>query len=192
MRASTKTRKTKETDITIDLNIDGAGKASIETGVGFFDHMLTALTMHAGWDLTLSCKGDTDVDGHHTVEDTGILLGRAFAECVIEKTGLTRYGSFTIPMDEALATAHADISGRAYLVFDAAFRAEKIGSLDAQLIIEFFRAFAMNAQITLHILSPYGENDHHKAEAIFKAVAHAIRQAQKQEGDVLLSTKGAL
>jgi imidazoleglycerol-phosphate dehydratase len=192
MRTSNKERKTKETDISVELNIDGVGKANISTGIGFFDHMLTALTMHSGWDLTLTCKGDTDVDGHHTAEDTGILLGKAYAQCVISKAGLARYGSFTIPMDEALATAHVDISGRAYLVFDADFRTEKIGSLDSQLIIEFFRAFAMNSQITLHIISPYGENDHHKAEAIFKAVAHALALAQKKEGEVLLSTKGAL
>ncbi|MDR0853609.1 MAG: imidazoleglycerol-phosphate dehydratase HisB [Clostridiales Family XIII bacterium] len=192
MRTSNQKRRTNETDITLELNLDGTGKTEISTGVGFFDHMLTALGRHSGFDLSVNAKGDLDVDGHHTIEDVGIVLGQAFKEAIGDKVGITRYGTATIPMDEALAQASIDISGRAYLVFDADFSAGLIGALDTQMIAEFFRAFATNAEITLHINLLYGENDHHRAEAIFKAFAHALKKAAKVDGDTLLSTKGTL
>jgi len=189
---NTTTRKTKETDIEVQMDIYGSGKTNISTGIGFFDHMLSALALHASWDLDLSVNGDLNVDGHHTVEDVGIVLGQTFHNFISIKEGLKRYGYFSVPMDEALATANVDLSGRPYLVFSSEFRADKIGDLDTQLIIEFFRAFAMNAQITLHLMLEYGENDHHKAEALFKAFAHSIRIATEKTGDRLLSTKGTL
>jgi imidazoleglycerol-phosphate dehydratase len=185
-------RKTKETDISVVLNIYGDGNADVDTGIGFFDHMLTALAVHAGWNLALHAKGDIEVDGHHTVEDVGIALGQALKEALGDKSGIARYAHFTLPMDEALATASLDLSGRAYLVFDAGFRPEPIGELDPQLIVEFFRAFAFNAEMTLHARVAYGVNDHHKAEALFKALAHALRRATERTGGGTLSSKGVL
>ena len=190
MRTSTKERKTKETNIKIALDLDGSGKATVNTGVGFFDHMLTALAVHGRFDLVVGCTGDTGVDAHHSVEDVGIVLGQVFAEALGEKTGIARYGSFTLPMDEALASCSIDIGGRAYTVFDAQFAADRIGELDTQMISEFFRAFANNANVTLHLTVHYGENDHHKAEALFKAFAHALRIAVSRDGGELLTTKG--
>jgi imidazoleglycerol-phosphate dehydratase len=192
MRTSTKERSTKETDIKITLGLDGSGKADIDTGVGFFDHMLTALAVHGRFDLTVKCTGDLGVDAHHSVEDVGIVLGQAFKEAIGDKTGIARYGWFTLPMDEALATCAIDVGGRAYTVFDAPFAADRIGELDTQMISEFFRAFANNAQITLHLSVLYGENDHHKAEALFKAFAHALRIATADGGAGLLTTKGVI
>jgi imidazoleglycerol-phosphate dehydratase len=192
MRTSTKERRTKETDIKIALSLDGSGRTDIATGVGFFDHMLTAFAVHGRFDLAVRCSGDLCVDAHHTVEDVGIVLGQAFAEAAGDKAGAARYGSFTIPMDEALACCHIDIGGRAYTVFDAAFAADMIGELDTQMIAEFFRAFADNAKITVHLAVHYGENDHHKAEALFKAFAHALRIAVSPCGEGLLTTKGIL
>lgn len=192
MRKSDIKRKTKETDIEITLDLDGNGKAEIDTGIGFLNHMLTAFAVHADFNLSVSCKGDLDVDGHHTAEDVGIALGQAFAKCVEDKTGIARYGSFLLPMDESLAECAVDISGRPYFVYNATYVNEKIGELDTQLIGEFFRAFAMNALITLHLNSPYGENDHHKCEALFKATAHALKAAVKVEGDKVLSSKGTI
>jgi imidazoleglycerol-phosphate dehydratase len=192
MRTGNIERKTKETDIRLTLNVDGEGKSDIRSGIGFFDHMLTAFAVHAGFDLRLSCAGDLEVDGHHTVEDVGIALGQAFAQALKEKTGIVRYGSFQLPMDESLASCSIDIGGRAYLVFSADFRGERIGDLDSQLIAEFFRAFAVNANVTLHLNLLYGENDHHKCEALFKAFAHAVKEAVRVEGDRLLSSKGVL
>ncbi|MDR1292115.1 MAG: imidazoleglycerol-phosphate dehydratase HisB [Clostridiales Family XIII bacterium] len=185
-------RKTTETDIGVALNIYGAGNADVDTGIGFFDHMLTALAVHAGWDLSLRAKGDLYVDGHHTVEDVGIALGRALKEALAGKSGVARYGYFTLPMDESLATVSLDLAGRAYLVFDADFRPEPIGELDPALIVEFFRAFAFNAEMTLHARVVYGVNDHHKAEALFKALAHALRNAAAKTGGGVLSSKGVL
>jgi imidazoleglycerol-phosphate dehydratase len=185
-------RKTKETDISVTLDIYGGGNADVDTGIGFFDHMLTALAVHAGWDLYLRAKGDLEVDGHHTVEDVGIALGRALKEALGNKSGVARYGHFTLPMDESLATASLDLAGRAYLVFDADFHSAYIGELDPELIVEFFRAFAFNAEITLHARVIYGVNDHHKAEALFKALAHALRNAATRTGDGVLSSKGVL
>jgi imidazoleglycerol-phosphate dehydratase len=185
-------RKTKETDIGVALNIYGGGAVEVDTGIGFFDHMLTALAVHAGWDMSLRAKGDLEVDGHHTVEDVGIVLGQALKEALGDKSGVARYGHFTLPMDESLAAAYLDLAGRAYLVFDADFRPEPMGELDPELIAEFFRAFAFNAEITLHARGIYGVNDHHKAEALFKALAHALRGATTKTGEGVLSSKGVL
>jgi imidazoleglycerol-phosphate dehydratase len=192
MRKGNVARTTNETNIVVELNLDGSGKSDIDTGIGFFDHMLTAFAVHSGFDLNISCKGDLNVDGHHTVEDVGIALGQAFAEAISDKAGIARYGNFTLPMDEALAVCALDIGGRAYLVFDAGFRAERIGALETQLIGEFFRAFAVNAAVTLHLNVQYGENDHHKCEALFKAFAHALKAAVRIEGKEILSSKGSL
>lgn len=188
-------RTTKETDIKVFVNLDGKGEYEIDTGIGFFDHMLTALSKHSGIDMKISCKGDLNVDAHHSVEDTGIVLGQAFAKAIGDKVGIRRYGSASIPMDEALGTCSLDISGRAFLVFDCEFAGEYCGEMDTQLFEEFFRSFAFNAGITLHVACPYGSNDHHKAEAMFKALARALREAAETdprfEGQVV-STKGAL
>jgi len=193
MRKAEIKRTTKETDILLALDLDGSGKVEISTGIGFFDHMLTAFAVHSGVDLKVTCKGDLEVDGHHTVEDVGIALGQAFLEAVGDKAGIERYGSFMLPMDESLALAAIDISGRPYLVFDAAFTAPMIGDYDTQLTEEFWRAFAMNSKTTLHIKLMYGANDHHKTEAIYKAAAHAIKAAiAKNKDGALLSTKGCL
>ena len=187
------TRKTKETDITVKLNIDGSGTPDIDTGIGFFDHMLTALCVHGGFDMTVKCKGDLNVDGHHSVEDTGITLGKAFAEALGDKSGILRYGSSFIPMDEALGFCALDISARPFLVFNAEFTNERIGEYDACLTEEFMRAFAFNAGITLHLRCEYGKNDHHVTEALFKALAHALKQAVSVNADgKALSTKGTL
>ncbi len=192
MREAYIKRETKETKIELTLNVDGEGKNQINTGVGFFDHMLTAFAVHSGFDLVLSCKGDLAVDCHHSIEDIGIALGVAFAEAVSEKKGIARYGTFTIPMDEALASCSLDISGRPFLVFNGEFGDYRLGDMDSEMVEEFFRAFAMNAMITLHINLIYGKNDHHKAEAIFKAFAHALKMAVKKEGSEILSSKGSL
>ena len=191
MRTTEIKRDTKETQIQMQLNIDGTGSFQGTSNIGFFDHMLTAFAMHGGFDISLQMKGDLEVDGHHSVEDVGIVLGQAFAK-VVDKKQIERFGSFYVPMDESLAFCALDISGRPYLVFDASFTNQCVGELDCCLVEEFFRAFAMNSGITLHIRLEYGSNDHHKIEAIFKAVAHALQQAVKlREGNVL-STKGVL
>jgi len=192
MRTATVSRKTRETDINLTLNLDGTGKNSIETGIGFFDHMLMALAVHSGMDFSLSAVGDLFVDSHHTVEDTGIVIGKAFAEAVGQKIGIARYGSAYIPMDEALGFCAVDISGRPFLVFNAEFSDDRIGDFDTCLAEEFFRAFAFNAGITMHINLLYGKNDHHKCEAIFKAAAHALKQAATLRNRDVLSTKGVL
>lgn len=192
MRSASISRKTNETDISISLKLDGNGKTSIETGIGFFDHMLTALAVHAGFDLSVCCKGDLNVDCHHTIEDVGIVLGKAFAEAIADKAGIARYGSFMLPMDEAMALCAVDIGGRAFFVCDVPMKSDMIGSFDTQMLPEFFRAFAVNAALTLHIKLLYGENDHHKAEAVFKAVGHALKEAVCQKGGTVLSTKGCI
>ena len=190
MRIGTCDRRTKETMISAALNLDG-GAVEISTGIGFFDHMLEALAVHAGFGLTLKAEGDLHVDGHHTVEDTGIVLGKALAEALGDKGGIRRYGSFLIPMDESLALASVDVSGRPFLVFDAHFPEERIGDYDSCLTGEFFRALAQNAGITLHLKMLYGQNSHHMAEALYKAAAHALKEAvTPAEGT--LSTKGSL
>lgn len=192
MRSCTIVRKTKETDIRLELNLDGSGRFTGSSGIGFFDHMLSALAVHSGFDLSLEMTGDLEVDCHHSVEDVGIALGQAFAEILSDKSGISRYGNCYIPMDEALAFCALDISGRAYLVFDCAFSGQMVGAFDCCMTGEFFRAIAVNAGMTLHLRLLYGENDHHKIEALFKAFAHAAKAAvQPKEGGVL-SSKGVL
>lgn len=191
MRNAEINRKTKETDISVKLDLDGEA-ADISTGIGFFDHMLTAFAVHGGMGLTVKAAGDLQVDGHHTVEDVGIVLGKAFKEAIGDMKGIARYGSAFIPMDEALGFASIDISGRPFLVFDAKFSDDRIGEFDTCLAEEFFRAFAFNAGVTLHLKCEYGKNDHHIAEALFKAAAHAVKAAKAVSGSEILSTKGVL
>lgn len=186
------TRKTKETDITLSLSLDG-GEVKISTGIGFLDHMLTALGVHGGFGIQLDAKGDLNVDGHHTAEDVGIVLGMAFAEALGDKSGIARYGSAYIPMDESLGFCALDISARPFLVFKAEFENERVGEFDTCLTEEFMRAFAFNAGITLHIRAEYGANDHHKIEAMFKALAYALKTATRpNESGQAVSTKGVL
>lgn len=192
MRTASVSRKSKETDISVQVNLDG-GDVSVQTGIGFFDHMLTAFAVHGGFGLQLTCKGDLEVDCHHTVEDTGIVLGQAFLKALGDKAGIARYGSFFVPMDEALGFCAVDISGRPYLVFDARFPEERVGEFDTCMGAEFFRALAFNAGVTLHLRVPYGENSHHMLEALFKAAGHALKIAAAKTADgAVLSTKGML
>jgi imidazoleglycerol-phosphate dehydratase len=187
-------RNTNETQIAVSLNLDGTGTSKIMTGLGFFDHMLTLFSAHSLVDLTLECRGDLHVDGHHSVEDTGIALGQAFAVALGDKSGIRRYGFFTLPMDETLATAAIDFSGRAAFVYQVPFSTAKIGDFDTELVHEFWQAFANAANCTLHLNLHYGTNGHHIAEAVFKATARAIRNAvehdPRQHG--IPSTKGVL
>lgn len=192
MRTAEIKRKTKETDIEVFVKLDGEGKVSVDTGIGFFDHMLTAFGVHGGIDLQVNCTGDLNVDGHHTVEDVGIVLGQAFAKALGDKSGIARYGTAFVPMDEALVMCSLDISGRPFLAFNADFHDERVGGYDTCLSEEFFRAFAFNAGITLHIREEYGKNDHHVTEAMYKAVAHALKDAVAVTGGGVLSTKGVL
>lgn len=191
MRISEQKRKTLETDISLRLCLDG-GKTNISTGIGFFDHMLNSFAVHGGFGLTVQVTGDTYVDCHHTVEDTGIVLGKAFADALGNRSGISRFGSACIPMDEALAFAAVDISGRPFLVFQADFQQDRIGEYDSCMTEEFFRAFAVNAGMTLHARVEYGQNAHHQTEALFKAVAHAVRTAVEPSGTGVLSAKGCL
>ena len=185
-------RQTKETNISVKLGVYGKGEAKINTGIGFFDHMLTALAKHSLMDIELSCEGDREIDDHHSVEDCGIALGQAFAKAVYPVSGIERYGDSVLVMDEAAVSAALDISGRAFLVFKAKMK-DKIGAFDSELIPEFFTAFAHNAKITLHIKKQRGKNAHHIAEACFKAVAVALRKAlAKNERIGMPSTKGCL
>lgn len=192
MRISNVERNTKETKIRVELNIDG-GDVEISTGIGFFDHMLNAFAVHGGFGLKVKVTGDLQVDTHHTVEDTGIALGKAFNQALGDMSGIERYGAFSVPMDESLAQVFLDISNRPFLVFRAEFEQEKCGDYETCVTEEFFRAFAMNSGITLHIIVPYGSNAHHEIEAMFKATAHALKIAVRQNGDgSVLSTKGVL
>jgi imidazoleglycerol-phosphate dehydratase len=187
-------RKTNETDITLSLNLDGTGKANVNTGVGFFDHMLTQIARHGLFDLEINAKGDLHIDAHHTVEDVGICLGKAFLEALAQPVGIARYGSAIAPMDESLAEAAVDISGRPFLVFRADIPGERVGQFDTELTEEFFRAFAVNARITLHLSLRYGSNAHHAIEGLFKAAARALRIAVSNDPRVqgVPSTKGML
>lgn len=195
MRTSEINRTTKETDIVLKLNIDGTGKSDIDTGVGFFDHMLTLFASHGMFDLTVKCKGDLDVDAHHTVEDVGICLGKAFAEALGDMKGIKRYADKIIPMDEALILVAVDISGRPHLAFDLDVPAKKVGNFDTELVSEFFLSFVRNAKLALHIKKLAGRNTHHIIEGCFKAFGRTMDDATcfdpRREG-VLPSTKGVL
>jgi imidazoleglycerol-phosphate dehydratase len=187
-------RKTTETEIDLELDLDGSGQSQVQTGVGFFDHMLTLLAKHAAIDLKLKAIGDLHVDQHHTVEDVGICLGQAVREALGDKAGIRRYGHFTLPMEETLATAAIDLGGRAYFVCQAEFPAPKVGEFDTELVADFWQAFAANALCNLHVIVHYGRNSHHVAEAIFKAVARALRAAASPDPRTVgvPSTKGTL
>lgn len=185
-------RNTKETDIRCELCIDGEGKSSIDTGIGFFDHMMILFAFHSKMNINLRAKGDLYVCDHHTVEDVGIILGQCFKEALGDKKGIERYGFMSLPMDETLAQVSLDISGRSFLVFNCELKREKVGNLSCEMVEEFLRAFAFNAGITLHVQVPYGSNDHHKIEAIFKALGKSLKKAVKVTTDELPSTKGVL
>jgi imidazoleglycerol-phosphate dehydratase len=187
-------RKTTETDIELDLNLDGSGTADIATGIGFFDHMLTLLGKHSAMDLTVKARGDLNVDQHHTVEDVGICLGQAIKEALGDKAGIRRYGHFTLPMEETLVTSALDLSGRAFLVFKAEFPSHRIGEFESDLVAEFWQAFTANAMCNLHVIVHHGRNGHHIAEAIFKATARALRDAVEEDPRMrgVPSTKGKL
>jgi imidazoleglycerol-phosphate dehydratase len=195
MRSASISRTTRETDISVEVNLDGTGKSNISTGVGFFDHMLDQIARHSLIDLTIKAKGDLHIDDHHTVEDVGIALGQAFRQAIGDMKGITRYADVHLPMDETLTRVAIDISGRAFLVFRTRFHTDRIGTFDTQLVREFFQAFAMNAGITLHVETLYGENDHHISESCFKGLARALRMAvsiDQRQSDRVPSTKGTL
>ena len=195
MRKASITRTTAETDISVEINLDGTGIYDNQTGVGFFDHMLDQLSRHALIDMTVRCKADLHIDDHHSVEDVGIALGQALTEAVGEKRGIFRYGSCLLPMDDALVRAALDISGRPYLVWNVDFPTSKIGTFDTELVREFFQALATHGGLTLHVDALHGLNSHHIAEAAFKSVARALRQAldvDPRQANSIPSTKGAL
>ena len=195
MRQSQITRKTAETDIAVTVCLDGSGRADIQTGVGFLDHMLTLFAVHGGFDLTVRCAGDTYVDDHHSVEDVGICLGQAFSQALGDKRGIMRYGDITLPMDEALILCAVDLSGRPFLRYSAQIPSQKVGAFDTELAREFFLAFAMHAGLALHIRQLDGENSHHIIEGMFKAAARALRAAVKIDSDrpgAVPSSKGVL
>ncbi|MDY3036068.1 MAG: imidazoleglycerol-phosphate dehydratase HisB [Absicoccus sp.] len=192
MREAQIKRTTKETDIEVKVNLDGNGHTQIDTGIGFFNHMLTLFGFHAGIDLDVKAQGDLYVCDHHTIEDCGITLGQAFVQALGDKVGINRYGSFTLPMDETLANVTLDFSGRPYLVYHCELKREQVGTLSCEMVEEFLRAFAFACGLTLHVNVYYGNNDHHKIEAIFKGLGHAISQAIIVNGDRVYSTKGKL
>jgi imidazoleglycerol-phosphate dehydratase len=195
MRAASVSRRTAETDVSLSIALDGTGKAEVATGVGFLDHMLELFARHGLFDLNVKVKGDLLVDQHHTTEDTGIALGQAFQQALGDKKGITRYFDIHLPMDETLTRIALDISGRPFLVFRTAFPTQKIGNFDTELVREFFQAFAINAGLTLHVETLYGENSHHIAESCFKGLARALRHAvsvDPKEGGRIPSTKGTL
>jgi len=191
-RISSIQRKTKETHISLELDLDGSGKSDIATGIGFLNHMLDLFTFHGSLDLKLRCTGDLDVDTHHSVEDIGIALGQAFKEALGDKIGIERYGTSYLPMDETLARIVVDFSGRSYTVFRAEFKREDIGNLPTEEIREFFIAFANNAGLTLHAEILYGDNDHHKAESLFKGLGRAVKTAVEITSEKIVSTKGVI
>jgi Imidazoleglycerol-phosphate dehydratase len=195
MRIAKIARKTNETEIAVSIDLDGTGKHAMNTGIGFFDHMLDQLARHSLIDMEVTCKGDLHIDSHHSVEDVGIALGQAIREALGDKKGIRRYASCDLPMDGTLTRAALDVSGRAFLVFKAEFSQGKIGDIDTELFREFFQAFAVNAGITLHIKNVYFDNNHHLAESMFKAVARALREALEIDprmSDSVPSTKGTL
>jgi len=194
-RTAEVSRSTKETRITVSVDLDGTGRSEIATGVGFFDHMLDQLSRHSLIDMTIRAEGDLHIDDHHTVEDTGIAIGQALAKAMGERRGIMRYASIDLAMDETLTRAAVDVSGRPYLVWNVAFSAPKIGTFDTELVREFFHALAQNAGITLHVTNHYGANNHHVAETCFKAVARVLRAALERDPrqpDAVPSTKGSL
>lgn len=192
MRKSTKIRKTQETSISLTLNLDGNGISKISAGIGFLDHMLTLFSFHSGIDLTIECNGDIEVDDHHTTEDIGLTLGQALLDALGDKKGVNRYGSSYVPMDETLARVVVDFSGRPYLIYDAKIEREKVGSLDTQNVKEFFKSVSNEAKMNCHMEVIYGENDHHKIEALFKAFGRAVKEACKIVSNEIPSTKGVL
>lgn len=195
MRKAEINRKTKETDISLTLNLDGKGNSNINSGCGFLDHMLTLFAKHARFDLELTCKGDIEVDYHHTAEDIGIALGDAFSKALGDKKGIVRYGNFLLPMDETLIMSAVDISGRSHLSYSADVRAKKVGDFDTELVEEFFEAFVRNAKITLHIIKMSGKNSHHILEGVYKSVARSLKEAvaiDKEYENEIPSTKGVL
>ncbi|SHE41545.1 imidazoleglycerol-phosphate dehydratase HisB [Alkalibacter saccharofermentans] len=194
MRESTMNRNTGETQLACSVNLDGKGVFDGSTGIGFFDHMLHLLSKHGGFDLNIECKGDLDVDTHHTVEDLGILLGQCLKEALGDKRGIRRYGNFYCPMDEALSRVTLDLSGRGFLVFNVELKREKVGNFETEMLNEFLYAFAINSGTTLHVTTLYGKNDHHIIESIFKALGRALSEACRIEpgSDSIPSTKGIL
>lgn len=192
MRRGFVERNTLETKVEVKINLDGSGKAEIDTGIGFLDHMLTLFTFHSKFDVTIKCRGDLHVDDHHTIEDLGICLGQSFKDALGEKIGIKRYSTVYIPMDESLAYTSLDISNRPYLVFNVNFKSERIGNMSTQMFKEFFRAFVNESRITLHINLLYGENDHHKIEAVFKSFARALREGSEVVSGHISSSKGVL
>lgn len=193
-RSVSKSRKTKETDIQVRLNLDGTGQYEISTGIPFFDHMLAQLARHGQMDLTITAKGDLEIDGHHTVEDVGWVLGQALYEALGDRRGITRFGHAYVPLDEALTRVVVDLSGRPYLVYKAEFKVPRIGDLQSELIEEFLKAFVQEGKFNLHVENLYGRNQHHIAETIFKATARALRAATRVDADSsdIPSTKGVL
>ncbi|WP_320144284.1 imidazoleglycerol-phosphate dehydratase HisB [uncultured Cohaesibacter sp.] len=195
MRTASITRKTNETDISLSINLDGTGSYSIDTGVGFLDHMIDQLSRHSLIDMEIKAKGDLHIDAHHTAEDIGIALGQAFKQALGDKKGIARYADVHLPMDEVMTRAAVDVSGRPFFVWDVTFSRDKVGDFDTELFEEFFHAFAQNAGITLHIANLYGTNNHHIAESCFKAVARVLRMAVEvdpRQADRVPSTKGTL
>lgn len=192
MRKSKIERNTKETQISLSLDLDGQGKYNVDTGIGFFDHMLTLFACHSGFDFSVVCQGDVRVDGHHSIEDIGIVLGKALTESLGNKVGIKRYSHVMIPMDESLASVAVDVSGRPYLVFNAEGMKGKVGDFDIELVEEFFRAVASYGGLTIHVNLLYGSNNHHKIEAIFKAFARALKESVTVVGDKIPSSKGVL
>ena len=192
MRSYKIERNTLETQIVVEIDLEGTGKAEIDTGVGFFDHMLTLMAFHGKFDMKVKCSGDIYVDDHHTIEDIGIALGECVKQALGDRRGIKRYSTVFIPMDEALAQTSIDVSNRPYLVFNAEFTDERVGNMATQMVKEFFRAFVNESRVTLHINLLYGENDHHKIEAIFKSFARALKDAIEIISDEVASSKGVL
>lgn len=192
MRTAFLSRQTGETDISVSLNLDGSGTFQGTSGIGFFDHMLHLLTAHSGMDIRLKCRGDLEVDNHHTLEDLGIVLGEALKQALGDKKGIRRYGMFYLPMDETLSRIVIDLSGRPYFVYDVHIPAERIGGFETEMTREFFLAFAMHGMMNLHMACLYGENSHHIVESLFKGVGRALREAVRVEDGGVPSTKGVL
>ena len=195
MREAKVVRKTTETDISVEVNVDGTGKYDVETGIGFLDHMLEIFSRHGLFDLTICAKGDLHIDFHHTTEDTGIAIGEAFHKALGDRRGIRRYASAIVPMDETLSRVSIDVSDRPYLIWNVDFSKPKLGEMDTELFKEWFQAFAQNARITLHVETIYGENNHHIVESCFKALARALRDAMETDpraSDSIPSTKGTL